>query len=332
MTDDHGTPDDGTADDGTADDGLVADYLRRLERAVADMPPETGRELVADLSEHIRAARRESSDDVPAVLVRLGSPEQVAAAAREQLGHAGAPALTLARGTNLELTAVLLLTAGSLVPVVPWIVGVVLLWRSTLWRRGEKLLGTLVYPFGLLTPLYVIGLVGSTSSPQQCVDDGAQTSCTFSSSITLFSSTLVLPLLVPPIVVAVLLYRRARRRAEQPPPLAVAPQAWTPLPPSPWGGLEVAGALMLGLGGLLLPVVGTVVGLVLVLASGRWTRAEKAVATTLVAAPALAFTASRLPGSGGGVGGWELLLLLWLTGGAAAIGLTLRLRRRADPA
>jgi hypothetical protein len=53
-----------------------------------------------------------------------------------------------------DLLAVVGLVVGSLVlPVVGWLVGLVLLWRSRSWTPLEKLLGTLVWPGGLLLPL-----------------------------------------------------------------------------------------------------------------------------------------------------------------------------------
>ena len=53
-----------------------------------------------------------------------------------------------------DLLAVVGLVIGSLVlPVVGWLVGLVLLWRSRSWTTPEKLLGTLVWPGGLLLPL-----------------------------------------------------------------------------------------------------------------------------------------------------------------------------------
>ena len=53
-----------------------------------------------------------------------------------------------------DLLAVVGLVVGSLVlPVVGWLVGLVLLWRSRSWTTLEKVLGTLVWPGGLLLPL-----------------------------------------------------------------------------------------------------------------------------------------------------------------------------------
>jgi hypothetical protein len=71
-----------------------------------------------------------------------------------------------------EILAVLLLTLGSLVPVIPWLVGVALLWASDCWKPLEKVLGTLVWPFGYASVLLVGGFVplescGSSSVVQQ---------------------------------------------------------------------------------------------------------------------------------------------------------------------
>ena len=53
-----------------------------------------------------------------------------------------------------DLLAVVALVVGSLVlPVLGWLLGVGLLWTSRTWRPAEKLLGTLVWPGGLLVPL-----------------------------------------------------------------------------------------------------------------------------------------------------------------------------------
>ena len=59
-------------------------------------------------------------------------------------------------------------------------------------------------------------------------------------------------------------------------------------PASPWGALEVIAVLALTVGTFVLPVVGPLVGIVLVWGSTRWTRREKGVATVLTALPVVA--------------------------------------------
>ncbi len=66
----------------------------------------------------------------------------------------GADHLEPPRIPSGDLLAVVGLIVGSLVlPIVGWLVGLVLLWRSRSWTILEKLLGTLVWPGGLLLPL-----------------------------------------------------------------------------------------------------------------------------------------------------------------------------------
>jgi hypothetical protein len=185
------------------------------------------------------------------------------------------------RGTGLELAAVLMLTLGSFLPVVGWLVGVVLLWCSTRWRVREKLLGTLVVPLGpggvLFAGALVISPLGGTES---CTTSGDLVVCTSTGPPGWIAPVLSLLLAVAPVVVAVVLLRLATRRAAAEPP-EVVPAYGALRAASPWGGLELAGVLVLGLGGLLVPVVGPLVGLVLVCCSRRWTIGEKCVAAVL---------------------------------------------------
>lgn len=62
---------------------------------------------------------------------------------------------------------------------------------------------------------------------------------------------------------------------------------------SPWTSVEIAAVALLALGGFVIPVVGPLVGLVLVWSSKAWTRKEKSVATFLsgiaLATPVLFF-------------------------------------------
>ncbi len=74
---------------------------------------------------------------------------------------------------------------------------------------------------------------------------------------------------------------------------AAQPEHSTPLtsasqPASPWGALEVIAVLALTVGTFVLPVVGPLVGIVLVWGSTRWTRREKGIATVLTALPVVA--------------------------------------------
>ena len=106
------------------------------------------------------------------------------AAARPPQGHQ--------RGLGLEIVAVLMLTVGSLIPVLGWAVGVILLWSSGRWRPSEKLLGTLIVPGGPGMAL-LLGAAAMALPPALAI------------AILLFS-------LIGPVVMGVVLLNRARGR------------------------------------------------------------------------------------------------------------------------
>src|SRR6266702_5874294 len=104
---------------------------------------------------HRRGARAgEAADEVSVrnLLNRLGEPEDVAAAAAADATTAPAePRRDRIPATEI-VTVILLLIGGIVIPVVGWVVGVVLLWSSPRWRWQDKLVGTVIWPGGLLVP------------------------------------------------------------------------------------------------------------------------------------------------------------------------------------
>jgi hypothetical protein len=210
---------------------LVADYLRRLDAAASRLPADRRAELVDEIRGHIDAALGEAGTDTESavrnVLGRLGEPAEIVAAAAPEHGvdvtrHDRGP------GWLPVVTVLLLVFGGFFPPVLGWIVGVGLLWYSPVWTFRDKLLGTLVWPGGLLTPAF-LGLTsaqvctttnspGSVTSTQPgegsgWVPGGAAESCTgFAFPIWLGLPLMVVSLLAP-LVMAVYLLRRARRDA-----------------------------------------------------------------------------------------------------------------------
>lgn len=88
----------------TSDHPLVADYLRRLDEAAAGLPAGRRGELVEEIRGHVADALLAAGDDEPAVrgvLDRLGSPEEIVAAEREDPAVNGgvAPAGGILAGT-----------------------------------------------------------------------------------------------------------------------------------------------------------------------------------------------------------------------------------------
>jgi uncharacterized membrane protein len=126
----------------TSADELVADYLKRLERELSDLPRGRRREIADEVSAHIAEARAsgdvESEAEMLTLLDRVGAPDEIAAEARARLD------LRPAKPGSREVWALILLAVGGFfVPLIGWLVGVYLLWSSAVWSRTEKLIGTL---------------------------------------------------------------------------------------------------------------------------------------------------------------------------------------------
>ena len=91
-------------------DPLVDDYLRRLNAAASTLPADERDELVAEIREHLEEALRQyPAGDQAAVhnaLERLGSPEEIAAAAADPA--AGQPAGAVSQINGLAIASVVL--------------------------------------------------------------------------------------------------------------------------------------------------------------------------------------------------------------------------------
>lgn len=210
-------------------DRLVDDYLARLADAAQVLPLDRRVELLSEIGEHIVAsgARGTGADEaaVRTMLDRLGEPADIVAAAVDD-GSPGQPAYPKAHqrrqhGLTLEVAAVLMLTVGSLIPVIGWLVGVVLLWSSGLWRRSEKVLGTLVVPGGPGLALLISGAAFAlptqrcSSSSSGSTGDGRVVTaevCTGFAVPQAVGIMVLLFILIAPVVMATVLLNRARAR------------------------------------------------------------------------------------------------------------------------
>jgi hypothetical protein len=184
-----------------AADLLLDDYLLGLGQAARKLPL-WQRELFLD----------EVADQIDDALQASG-PVDVATM-REVLDQFGDPKALVQAGEIVsdwpggqELAAVLVLLVGGVVlPVVGWVVGVVLLWASPRWRPAEKLLGTLVWPGGLLAFAATAWLkLASYHNPGVLLGGDN------------FYTVVILGVIaaVPPVVVAVRLLHSARRPARR---------------------------------------------------------------------------------------------------------------------
>jgi len=155
-------------------DNLIRSYLDDLDAELDGLPRAAQRDVVEEISAHINVLRSEleseSEGDIRRLLERLGDPADIAADARERFG------IQPRKRSWVEVTALVLLSIGGIVPVLGWLAGVILLWVSDVWNTREKLLGTLFAPAGWLVvawlALQTLGAHGtaclSTTDEQGC--------------------------------------------------------------------------------------------------------------------------------------------------------------------
>lgn len=141
----------------------VAGYLRQLETAAAGLAPQRRTELVEEIREHIDQALREVATDdevsVRNVLERLGSPEEIAAAA-----GAGPvtpePAHERKGAGLLEIATLAVFALGGLLPVIGWLIGVAFVSASEAWSTRDKAVGLLLslVPVLMMSMTVILGL------------------------------------------------------------------------------------------------------------------------------------------------------------------------------
>jgi uncharacterized membrane protein len=130
-------------------DVLVLDYLAALWAATDELDPDLRDELMTTVADYIAMRRAAGSDpqaDPAPVLLRLGPPEQLAAAARRgrvpvHLRRPAAPVVMPApvQSSGTEYAAVALLAAGTVVlPVIAPLAGLMLVSGSPRWSAGHK--------------------------------------------------------------------------------------------------------------------------------------------------------------------------------------------------
>lgn len=202
------------------DDQLAAAYLKRLRRAAGTLPQARRKELLEAIEAHIAEARAAGAVPLNGVLDDLGEPEEIVAAA-------GGSARAGAGGQ--QIAAVILLLVGGPVFLIGWVVGVVLLWTSARWRWYDKLLGTLVWPGGLLGVVLFGALfaVSNGSSHQLCTGGaGHATTCVTQGGGGLpnwLGILIFVVIIAAPIAVAIRLLRRAQLASDQAEPLIPEP-------------------------------------------------------------------------------------------------------------
>jgi HAAS len=147
---------------------LVAGYLGELEDAAAELPPEQRAELIGDVRGHIDLALAEAGalDEatVRTVLARLGSPEEIGAAAADSWVYqpvgpvpSAGPVVRRPRRLTVEARALLLLTVGAVVmPFVGPLLGLWIAAGSTRWTLLQKRTAAMIVLVVLAVPALVL--------------------------------------------------------------------------------------------------------------------------------------------------------------------------------
>jgi hypothetical protein len=199
---------------------VARSYLAQLEKALAELPAEVRKEIVAGIREELDGL------DASAAAVRietLGDPEFIAAEARLEAAEpaAGSPLVEPVETPELEprwfpvLAALLVAFGGVIVPVVGWLVGIAMVWMSKSWRARDKWIATLTPFLAVCMFALVFALIGSASGPSSgpgmpsTSDFGANPLIPGFYSVVWSSVVLVIPVNA---IVGIWLLWRSRRR------------------------------------------------------------------------------------------------------------------------
>jgi uncharacterized membrane protein len=162
----------------TTPDKLVERYLKHLDVELDDLPRDRRREIVDEIAGHIAEARAnlepETEAELRNILEGLGDPAEIATDARERFEVSPRQESRTREAGWQEIGALIMLLVGGLIlPIVGWVVGVVLLWTSTVWNTRDKIIGTIFIPGGLALPLFLVALAAFGTGSGACVGSGA---------------------------------------------------------------------------------------------------------------------------------------------------------------
>lgn len=142
---------------------VVRSYLGELEAALAGVPAEVAREIVAGITEELAGL---DAGAAAARIEELGDPVFIAAEARAESGPSmeevvrdGAPQAGDPRLYTI-LASLLVSFGGIVVPLLGWVFGLAMVWMSKTWSTGEKWVATASFPV-IAATLALLSLIGS---------------------------------------------------------------------------------------------------------------------------------------------------------------------------
>ena len=142
----------------TTSDRIVEEYLDNLRDALRSVNPSRAKEFVAEIKQHIADARANlvPGDEVAIrnLLERIGSPIALA----NELEETETPRTV----GGMDRATPWLIAFGGFAFGFGWFVGLYGLWTSKTWHIWDKLLGTIIWPGGLLGTFYLfVAFAGS---------------------------------------------------------------------------------------------------------------------------------------------------------------------------
>jgi len=144
----------------TTSDRIIEGYLGDLRDALRTVNPSSAKEFVAEIEQHISEGRTslEPGDEVGLrnLLERIGSPTALANELKET-----EPPRTV---SAMDRATPWLIMFGGIAFGFGWLVGLYGLWSSKTWRIWDKLLGTFIWPGGLLGIFYFFGAISSSTA------------------------------------------------------------------------------------------------------------------------------------------------------------------------
>ena len=193
-------------------DQLVEEYMSRVHHALRDLPRERRDAIVEDIRDHIHTARAamdpENEAQIRQLLDDLGGPDAI----RSEAGLPPVPEM----GWGDRWAPWLLLLGGFLF-MLGWLAGLALLWQSAAWKVRDKLVATLIWPGGLATGMYAMGVFDTPEGVTRCTGGlGGMTHCirpvVSHLHVALMIAAMVLAV-VAPVVVNIRLIRISARPA-----------------------------------------------------------------------------------------------------------------------
>lgn len=138
------------------------DFLARLDAAMQNVPHGIATEIRGGIAEELEGLDAAAT---AARIAQLGDPAVIAREARAATHDSDAPALVVAESKRsrtdtkgFSIVAALTLSFGGIiVPAIGWVVGVVLVSASSLWRTWEKVVA-IVVPFVAVATVIIFGI------------------------------------------------------------------------------------------------------------------------------------------------------------------------------